>query len=1100
MQKRFKWITSFGEEKMYLSTIKKMLLPLILTIGLLIQPSPSGLASPKPAAPPATGSEIWLAAYDSPDKQADTGNSVSIDNAGNTYVAGTSDSYSSGKNIVLIKYSPTGAALWTKMYNGPGSSGGGKDDQAVAIAVDDQGFVYLVGNSDSETNKDIIVLRYRPDGTLDWEKRYNGPASSPANQMEYADTMILTMDAVYVAGKTYDDNGEIVILLKYGMDGEFQWERHYAAGGPSHLAIAQDGSIYQLGGVYSQLLGVYHFALVKYQPDGTRSWDKLYHQDDPYTNGAAGVQVDSQGNIIVGGVFERQANFGTAFDAGLIKFDPSGNILWDRRIVDPNQQNYLDVFGFAIDSSGSSYLFTTGMYIIKYDSSGNQAWRIHSDELSVPVVNKAVLKLGSDQSLYITSTYGVMKFGPAGNVLLSYQHGTDPFEGLLPTDFALGPDGNIAITGMYHDPDTYSQDMLTIKYPGNPGVFLTVEDVFISEGSRSSDNRTANFVVRLSKSLTYFIDFKYQTVDLSAQAGSDYQKTEGASWISPGPPQTVISVPILPDTTPEADKQFQLKILTANGAVIVRDRATATILDDDFDLVAWAKSIPTPGSEEVDTFDLKTDSQGNGYIKFGVGISSFNPAGNLRWTKTFPGMTISMQLDAQDNLFQTGEDSSKRLVIRKLDNAGNIIWERFYSDSMKGEHSGSTIAVDAQGNVFVAGIVPSQTGSNPVYDTILLKYSQAGDMLWERRLHSPGVEFTYPNSIFTDSAGNVTLAGNAYNPGSYGIINKYAPNGDLLWDDTYTNSGYSWNFIYQTQSDASGNLYLAVNNSSGSGNYVTIVKINAIGQKLWEEPCGFVSCGSGEDLQSLKLDSLGNLIVTFFDTSGGWAVKSRGKTILWRWQFPMYSVLGEAASDAEGFTYVTGGQQTSGSGYAFIYMVFSPSGVPLYERTESGQGSLILGMAPFMVVNKDHSAYAMAGSIDSAIVAKYAPIPLPAEIRVTDTSTKEPENAQRTMTFSVQLSKALDHDISLDYHTVDGIALASQDYLPVQGKLTIPAHSRSASIQVPILSDSLLEPGEFFYLTLSEPPDGTIYARSIATGKIVDSSAIQLSLPLILQN
>jgi Calx-beta domain len=670
----------------------------------------------------------------------------------------------------------------------------------------------------------------------------------------------------------------------------------------------------------------------------------------------------------------------------------------------------------------------------------------------------------------------------------------------LPQDFAIGSDGNIAITGRYFQPPPNSENMLTIKYPGNPGMYLTMEDALTSEGSRPNDNRTANFVVRLSKDLTYSVSFKYQTVDLSAHAGSDYVKTEGEGWIDPGRPWTVISVPILPDTNSEPNKQFQLKILTADGVAIVNDRATATILDDDFDLIAWSKSIPTPGSEDVDNFELQTDSQGNGYIKYGVGISSFDPSGNLRWTKTFPGDTIWMQVDGQDNLFQTGEDSSKRLVIRKLDNTGNIIWERYYSDSVKGEYSGSRIAVDAQGNVFVAGTAPHQTGSNPVYDSILLKYSQAGDLLWERRLHSPGVEFTSTNSIFTDSVGNITYAGSAYNPGSYGIIQKYASNGDLLWNDTYTNSSYSWNSIYQSQSDASGNLILAVNHSSGSGNSLSIVKINAAGQKLWEEPCAFISCGSGQDLRSIKLDPFGNLVETVSSNSADLAVKTNERNILWIWQFPMYSVLGQAASDTKGFTYVTGGQQTFSSGYAFIYMIFSPTGVPLYERTESGQGSPILGMARFLTVNKDRSAYAMAGSTDTAVVAKYAPLPLPAEISLIDSMTKEPDTAQKTMTFSVQLSKSLDHDITLAYQTADGTALAGQDYLPVQGKLTIPAHSRSASIQVPILSDSLPEPGEYFYLTLSEQPDGTIYARAIATGKIVDSNAIQLSLPLILKN
>jgi hypothetical protein len=104
------------------------------------------------------------------------------------------------------------------------------------------------------------------------------------------------------------------------------------------------------------------------------------------------------------------------------------------------------------------------------------------------------------------------------------------------------------------------------------------------------------------------------------------------------------------------------------------------------------------------------------------------------------------------------------------------------------------------------------------------------------------------------------------------------------------------------------------------------------------------------------------------------------------------------------------------------------------------------------------------------------------------------------MTFKVQLSTSLDRDVTLAHQTVDGTSLAGQDYLPVQGKLTIPAHSRSASIQVPTLSDSLREPGEFFYLTLSELPEGAIYTRSMATGKIIDSKSIQLILPLILQN
>jgi hypothetical protein len=1080
---------------MYTSRIKKILLILAIAIGLINQPVSASLASQTPVAPPAKGVETWLAAYDGPDKQADTGDAVAVDDTGNTYVAGTSDSLSSGKNIVLIKYSPTGGVLWVKIYNGPGSSGGGKDDQAVAIDIDDQGFVYLLGTSDAETCREVVVLRYRPDGTLDWEKRYHGPATILANQSASADAMQLADNAVYVSAGAYDDHGSVLVLLKYTQTGDLQWDRYYAAASPAYMAVAPDGSIYQAGNVYTPTEQD-DIAVIKYDSSGNLSWDKIYKGSDHLLDRVAGLQADSQGNVLVVGTVERLANSGTATDAALIKYDPGGAKLWDRLIVDPNQHNYLEVFGFAADSAGSSYLFTTGMYIFRYESNGNQAWMIHSDELT----DQSVLKIGPEQYLYITSAHGVMKFGPLGNLLLSYEHGTPfPINELQPTDFAFGPDGNIAITGRYQDPDTNSQDVLTIKYPGNPGIYLTMDDVFMSEGSRSSDDHAASFIVRLSKSLPYPVSFKFHTVDISAHAGSDYVATEGWGAIDEGHLWTPVYIPIVPDTNSEPDKQFQIMITSAYDVAIVDDRATATILDDDYDLVAWSKSISTPGSENYDTFDLQTDSQGNGYIKYGIGISSFGPSGILRWNKTFPGETHWMQLDAQDNLYQTGEDSSKKLVITKLDNSGNIVWERFYSDPMQGDHSGIRTALDVQGNVYVAGIVPYQTKPDPLYDTILLKYSQAGDLLWERRLHVPDTGNVAPVALFVDSAGNITLVGNAVDPVYYGIVAKYTTNGDQLWVETYRNTAYSWTGFYNAQYDAVGDLYLAFGGSTWSTNtrYFSIIIVNARGEKIWEQPCGFVPCGSFQDLRGFRIDPFGNLVESIAD---GLVVKFRNRNVLWSAQIPMNSAIGQAASDAEGFTYVTGGQQTENLGSIFAYMIFTPSGVPLYERTESGQGAPISGGAPFLALNKDRSVYAMGGSTGSVKVVKYVPITAPPVVSPSDSILKESENVQREMTFNLQLFRALDQDISLDFHTVDGTALAGQDYLPVQGRLTIPAHSRNASIRVPILSDPLLEPYESFYLVLSGLPDGVVFSRSIATGKIVDSSAIQVSLPLILNN
>ena len=66
--------------------IDKLALTLVFAIGFVFQPSPAGRAFQANSAPQLNGPEIWLAFYDGPDKQADIGNTVAVDGAGNTYV------------------------------------------------------------------------------------------------------------------------------------------------------------------------------------------------------------------------------------------------------------------------------------------------------------------------------------------------------------------------------------------------------------------------------------------------------------------------------------------------------------------------------------------------------------------------------------------------------------------------------------------------------------------------------------------------------------------------------------------------------------------------------------------------------------------------------------------------------------------------------------------------------------------------------------------------------------------------------------------------------------------------------------------------------
>ena len=87
--------------------------------------------------------------------------------------------------------------------------------------------------------------------------------------------------------------------------------------------------------------------------------------------------------------------------------------------------------------------------------------------------------------------------------------------------------------------------------------------------------------------------------------------------------------------------------------------------------------------------------------------------------------------------------------------------------------------------------------------------------------------------------------------------------------------------------------------------------------------------------------------------------------------------------------------------------------------------------------------------------------------------------------FEVSLNTNSRYDISIDYTTADGTALAGSDYEAISGTLTISTREFGGTIVVPIVDDTDDEPDETFTVTLSNPVRGRI-STGEATGTIVD--------------
>ncbi|MDH5559403.1 MAG: Ig-like domain-containing protein [Deltaproteobacteria bacterium] len=141
-----------------------------------------------------SGLQSWVRTLGS--AQDDVGLGVAVDSSGDVYVAGYTDgaldgnSSNGGRDIFLTKYDKNGFKQWTTQY------GTAQDEEALSVAVDATGDVYLTGyskgtltggadiqyslmNTHTDTNpspgtKDIIISKISPAGVLQWNKQQAG--------------------------------------------------------------------------------------------------------------------------------------------------------------------------------------------------------------------------------------------------------------------------------------------------------------------------------------------------------------------------------------------------------------------------------------------------------------------------------------------------------------------------------------------------------------------------------------------------------------------------------------------------------------------------------------------------------------------------------------------------------------------------------------------------------------------------------------------------------------------------------------------------------------------------------------------------------------
>jgi hypothetical protein len=338
-------------------------------------------------------------------------------------LGGVTLSSTGGSDAFVIKYSPTGAVLWARNLGGSG------DEMVDAVAIDNAGYVLLTARFTGTASfggtalassgpSDMVVAKYAgANGAHQWSKRFGGVYEDTA-----AAVAVDAANNVYLTGYfrgTVSFGGAVlsvpytsdldVFLAKLTPAGAHVWSKNFtntgnergygiAVDGAGNVAIAGSFSnTVNLGGAnLTSLNALTDIFVARFTTNGAHSWSKRFGAADGNDAGHA-VAMDSSGNVVIGGVVSRSADFGGGLlsmlggtDGFVAKYTASaGNHMWSRRlggagndyvhgvaVDDANNVVVAGAFGGLAGFGGAS-LPLVGMldaFVAKYGPTGTYVW------------------------------------------------------------------------------------------------------------------------------------------------------------------------------------------------------------------------------------------------------------------------------------------------------------------------------------------------------------------------------------------------------------------------------------------------------------------------------------------------------------------------------------------------------------------------------------------------------------------------------------------------------------------------------------------------------------------------------------------------------
>ena len=193
----------------------------------------------------------------------------------------------------------------------------------------------------------------------------------------------------------------------------------------------------------------------------------------------------------------------------------------------------------------------------------------------------------------------------------------------------------------------------------NDDARLTVQDVAVSE---TNADTTLTFNVTLFQASNHPVTVNFATQDgtaISTGTSKDFDAQTGMLTFAPGETSMPVSIVVHGDTVGELDENFFLKLSNASGALINRDTATGTILNDETTLQISDAQVLEGGVNGV-TQAVFTVTLSNGPATGDVTVN----VGTADGTATVAGGDYTALLAASNTLtFHPGGPASQQVMV-----------------------------------------------------------------------------------------------------------------------------------------------------------------------------------------------------------------------------------------------------------------------------------------------------------------------------------------------------------------------------------------------------------------------------------------------------